>query len=96
MFYKKKCDGNGSYFWIQHPRKHKIYQKYDLQLIFSFADLCFQCTFVQEYAIERLESFELKNNMSTTAISGETGVKRKLLDLNHYYYYDGNTSTAFQ
>jgi hypothetical protein len=24
--------GNGGHFWIQHPRKHKGYQKYSMQL----------------------------------------------------------------
>jgi hypothetical protein len=24
--------GNGGHFWIQHPRKHKVYQKYSMQL----------------------------------------------------------------
>jgi hypothetical protein len=24
--------GNGGHFWIQHLRKHKVYQKYSMQL----------------------------------------------------------------
>jgi hypothetical protein len=24
--------GNGGHFWNQHPRKHKVYQKYSMQL----------------------------------------------------------------
>jgi hypothetical protein len=24
--------GNGGHFWNQHPKKHKVYQKYSMQL----------------------------------------------------------------
>jgi hypothetical protein len=35
---------NGGHFWIQHPRKYKVYQKYSMQLKkkIIFADLCNQ------------------------------------------------------
>jgi hypothetical protein len=34
LFCKKPyvVGGNGGHFWIQHPRKHKVYQKYSMQL----------------------------------------------------------------
>jgi hypothetical protein len=32
-FAKTVCDmGNGGHFWSQLPRKHKVYQKYSMQL----------------------------------------------------------------
>jgi hypothetical protein len=34
LFCKKPyvIGGKGGHFWIQHPRKHKVYQKYSMQL----------------------------------------------------------------
>jgi hypothetical protein len=44
LFCKKPyvIGGNGGHFWIQHPRKHKVYQEYSMQLKkkIIFADLC--------------------------------------------------------
>jgi hypothetical protein len=48
LFCKKQyvIGGNGGHSWIQHPRKHKVYQKYSMQLKKKniFADLCYYIT----------------------------------------------------
>jgi hypothetical protein len=47
--------GNGGHFWIQHPRKHKVYQKYSMQLKKKiFLQTCvIQCLMSSEYDVAK-------------------------------------------